>query len=56
MVLTQVDKIMPIYVENLFDSDWLLWIYEVKDAFDYLAISKDDITDFEWEFDKFTFV
>ena len=55
MVLTQIDKIMPIYVENLFDSDWLLWIYEVKDAFDYLAISKDDIKDFEWEFDKFIF-
>ena len=46
---------MPIYVEHLFDSDWLLWIYEVKDAFDYSAISKDDIKDFEWEFDKLTF-
>lgn len=55
MVLAKIEQIMPIYVEHLFDSDWLLWIYEVKGEFDYLAISKDDVKVFKWEKEKFTF-
>lgn len=55
MVLSQIDKIMPIYVEHLFDSDWLLWIYGEKNGFDYRAINKEDIKEFEWKADKFSF-
>lgn len=55
MVLTKIEQILPIYVEHLFDSDWLLWIYEVKDSYDYLIISKNDIKDFQWEKEKFSF-
>lgn len=55
MVLGNIEKIMPIYVEHLFDSDWLLWIYEEKDGFEYRAINKNNIKVFTWEKDRFSF-
>lgn len=55
MVLENIEKIMPIYVEHLFDSDWLLWIYETKDGYKYKTINKDEVKEFVWERDKFTF-
>ncbi len=55
MVLNNIEKLMPIYVAHLFDSDWLLWIYETKDGYKYQSISKDDIKEFIWEKEKFTF-
>ena len=55
MVLNNIEKIMPIYVDHLFDSDWLLWIYEEKDCFKHKEISKDDIMDFEWERKRLSF-
>lgn len=55
MVLTKIEKIMPIYVQHLFDSDWLLWIYETKNGFQHLEISQKDVKEFCWEKEKFTF-
>ena len=55
MVLNKIDKLMPIYVKHLFDSDWLLWIYEEKGEYKYISISKNDIKTFVWEREKFTF-
>ena len=55
MVLENIEKIMPIYVEHLFDSDWLLWIYQEKETFKYKSISKDDIKEYVWQKEKFSF-
>ncbi len=55
MVYAHIEELMPIYVEHLFDSDWLLWIFETKTGFDHLSISKDDIKEFVWERNKFSF-
>lgn len=55
MVLENTEKIMPIYVQHLFDSDWLLWIYEEKDGFKHKEISKNDIIAFEWNRNNFSF-
>lgn len=55
MVLNNIEKLMPIYVAHLFDSDWLLWIYETKEGYKYKSISKDDIKEFIWKKEKFTF-
>lgn len=55
MVFENIEKIMPIYVEHLFDSDWLLWIYETKDGYAHQAISRNQIKEFIWEKKKFTF-
>ena len=55
MVYDHIADIIPIYVEHLFDSDWLLWIYREKKAYTFKAISQLDIKDFEWEKEKFSF-
>lgn len=55
MVLENIEKIMPIYVEHLFDSDWLLWIYQEKETYKYKAISKNDIKEYVWNKDNFSF-
>lgn len=55
MVYGNIEKMLPIYVEHLFDSDWLLWIYKEKDEYKHIEISKDDIKEFRWEKDKISF-
>lgn len=55
MVYKHIADIMPIYVEHLFDSDWLLWIYLEKEGYTFRAISQSDIKDYKWLKEKFTF-
>ena len=55
MVLENIDKIIPIYVEHLFDSAWLLWIYETKIGFEHKEISQEDIKEYIWEKQRFSF-
>lgn len=55
MVFNNIEKIMPIYVEHMFDSDWLLWIRETKDGYEHTEINQLDIKQFNWEKDKFSF-
>ena len=55
MVFEHIDEIMPIYVEHLFDSDWLLWIYESRKGYEYIGINQADISDFVWEKSRFSF-
>lgn len=55
MVYNHIVDIMPIYVEHLFDSDWLLWIYLEKSKFTFRAISQSDIKNYKWEKEKFSF-
>lgn len=55
MVYNKIDKMIPIYVKHLFDSDWLLWIYAENDKLSHIAISKNDVEDFVWEKNNFSF-
>ena len=55
MVLGHIADIMPIYVQHLFDSDWLLWIYLEKAAYTFKAISQSDIKEYKWEKGRFSF-
>lgn len=55
MVYDNIEKIMPIYVDHLFDSDWLLWIYETKNGFEYKTINGKNIDEFDWKREKFSF-
>lgn len=55
MVYEHIHEIMPIYVDHLFDSDWLLWVREIKDGYEHYEISKDMIDNYEWEKENFTF-
>lgn len=55
MVYGHIDKLIPIYVNHLFDSDWLLWVYEVKGGYEHLEINKDRIIDYDWKKENFSF-
>lgn len=55
LVYEHIHKLIPIYVDHLFDSDWLVWVYEVKDGYEHLEISKDKIIEHDWKKEKFTF-
>lgn len=55
MVFNHIDKLIPIYINHLFDSDWLLWVYEVKDGYEHLEISKDEIIEYDWKKENFSF-
>lgn len=55
MVFNHISEIMPIYVEHLFDSDWLLWIYLEKTGYNFKAISQLDIKEYRWGKEKFSF-
>ena len=55
MVFAHIDEIFPIYVNHLFDSDWLLWVYKVKNGYEHREISKDRIREYSWKKECFTF-
>ncbi|MBO4858919.1 MAG: hypothetical protein J5527_10445 [Treponema sp.] len=55
MVFDNIDKLIPIYVEHLFDSDWLLWLYEEKDSYSYKVISQKQIQKKMWKKSNFSF-
>lgn len=55
MVFNKIEEMMPIYVEHMFDSDWLLWIYKVKDEYAHTEVNKNSIQEFKWEREKFSF-
>ncbi|MEE3411069.1 MAG: hypothetical protein VZQ47_01220 [Treponema sp.] len=55
MVYDKIEKLIPIYIEHLFDSDWLLWIYEEADSYSFKVISQNQIKEKNWEKGKFTF-
>lgn len=55
MVFKYIHMLIPIYINHLFDSDWLLWIYEEKDGYHHKEISKNKIKKHLWKKEKFTF-
>ena len=48
-------KMMPIYLEHLFDCDYLLWLYFSDRAKGFKLIRKSDISVFNWEKERFSF-
>ncbi len=55
MVLEHIEKLMPIYVAHLFDSDYLLWIHKSGDAFDYSVYDSNFARNVLWEKEGFSF-
>lgn len=55
MVYTNIDKMLHIYATHLFDSDYLLWIYQKKDSYFYNVFKKDYASNFEWKKENITF-
>ena len=60
MVFNNVDKMIPIYLDHLFDSDYLLRIYETRSSingqpYDYEIRNKNTGKNFQWKKAKFSF-
>ena len=55
MVLNYVDKMLPIYIDHLFDSDYLLWIYKKDVWFNYKIFEKGFGSNIKWEKSLFSF-
>lgn len=55
MVFKYIDKIMPIYVYHLFDSDFLLWIFKRKDIYSYKIYDSNFARDVVWKKENFSF-
>lgn len=55
MVYKHIDKMLNIYATHLFDSDYLLWIYQKKEKYFYKIFKKDYATNFKWKRENITF-
>lgn len=55
MVFNHIEKLIPIYVKHLFDSDYLLRLYNKKDKFYYQIIEKDYGISVSWSKSDFDF-
>ena len=55
MVFENIDKMIPIYIEHLFDSDYMLWIYQRKSEFHYKIFESDFAKNMLWDRNKFSF-
>lgn len=55
MVYNHIEKIMPIYVSHLFDSDYLLWVYKRKEHFEFKIYNSDFARNAIWKKEHFSF-
>lgn len=62
MVFNHIEEMIPIYLEHMFDSDYLLWLFIDKknvintgSIYNYEIFPKSLGMDFKWEKDKFSF-
>lgn len=55
MVLNNIEKIMPIYISHLFDSDFLLWIYRKETSLQYKIFKKGFAKSMKWQKSLFSF-
>lgn len=54
-VLEKVSLMMPIYLEHLLDSDYLLWVYKENEKFKYSIVNSEIYRGFIWDINDFTF-
>ncbi len=55
MILEKIDLVFPIYIGHLFDSDYLLWIYERKAQYYYKIYNSDYAKNIVWKKEYFSF-
>lgn len=55
MVYKHIDEMLNIYATHLFDSDYLLWIYQKKDEYFYNIFKKDYASNFKWKRENISF-
>lgn len=55
LMWTKIDSLLPIFVDYLFTSDILIWIYRDKNSYKYKIIYRNEKMDFIWYKNKITF-
>lgn len=55
MVLKNVDKMLPIYLNHLFDSDYLLWIFKKKGQYNYKIFKSGFANHMKWNRNNISF-
>lgn len=55
LLWNHIDEVMPIFVDYLFLSDILLWIYIDNDKYDYKIIYREEKPELSWDKNKFSF-
>ena len=55
MVFVHIADLLPIYLHHLFDSDYLLWIYQDKDKFSFKIFDSAFGNKIEWKRERFSF-
>lgn len=55
LCLEKSHLMMPIYVVNTFECDYLLWLYFEDRKKEYKIINKEDVSHFEWKKEEFSF-
>ncbi|MFI3306931.1 MAG: hypothetical protein R3Y21_00010 [Mycoplasmatota bacterium] len=55
LVTNKTESILPIFLDNLFDADAIVWVYKVADKIDYKIIKGDSVVDLEFKKENFTF-
>ena len=55
MVLNNIEKMFPIYLDYMFEADYMLWIYKRKKVFHYKVFNSDFAKKMSWDYSKFTF-
>lgn len=55
LALEKTHLMMPIYLANTFDCDYLLWLYYQPKIKEYKIIKKEDISHYAWKKENVTF-
>lgn len=55
LIYNKIDKILPIFFDNLFDADYIVWIYSEGNEYKYHLINGNSEIDIDLERKKFSF-
>ena len=55
MILSNISEVFPVYINHLFDSDYLLWIYKKSNIFTYKIFKKGFANNINFDSSKFSF-
>tara|TARA_Y100000590_G_scaffold465372_1_gene637529 strand:+ start:26690 stop:27391 length:702 start_codon:yes stop_codon:yes gene_type:complete len=55
IVFNSIHNLMPIYLKHLMHCDYLLWIFQKKNEFNYEIFKKDNFKNIVWKLENFKF-
>lgn len=58
LIIEHIDEVLPIFIEKLFDADYILWIFQDKNddsKFSHLLLKGDYLVDIDYKKENFSF-